>query len=69
MKPGHLVATKNSPLTLGFGSPSIKFKIIFQKKCQPQDIIFQFFSSLFMLGNFLYISFGIYYYGHTCTLY
>ena len=52
-----LVATKNSPLTPRFGSPSIKFKIIFQKKISTLillslNIIFHFFSSLTKLGKF-----------------
>ena len=51
MQPGkNLVATKNSPWTPRFGSPSIQFMIIFRKIFI--NIIFQLFSSFTMLGKF-----------------
>ena len=51
------MATKNSPWTHRFGSPSIQFMIIFSKKIFSlallgTNIIFQLFSILTMLGKF-----------------
>ena len=53
----NLVATKNSPWTPRFGSPSIQFMIIFTKiifsfASLSINIIFQLFSSLTILGKF-----------------
>ena len=50
------MATKNSPWTPRFESPSVQFMIIFSKNFSLAllgiDIIFQLFSSLTMLGKF-----------------
>ena len=67
------MAAKNSPWTPRFGSPSIQFMIIFQKNFQPRFTQHKYYHSIVFQPHYAwqihYISFGIYYFVHTCTLY